>query len=30
VFYQPSNDSPRRQTEVQDHGLEVALDHELI
>jgi glutamate synthase (NADPH/NADH) large chain len=30
VFYRPSNDSPRRQTEVQDHGLEVALDHELI
>ena len=30
VFYQPSNDSPRRQIETQDHGLESALDHELI
>jgi glutamate synthase (NADPH/NADH) large chain len=30
VFYQPSNDSPRRQIEGQDHGLEAALDHELI
>jgi glutamate synthase (NADPH/NADH) large chain len=30
VFYQPANDSPRRQLETQDHGLESALDHELI
>jgi len=30
VFYQPNNDSPRRQIETQDHGLESALDHELI
>ena len=30
VFYQPTNDSPRRQIETQDHGLESALDHELI
>jgi len=30
VFYQPTNDSPRRQLETQDHGLESALDHELI
>jgi glutamate synthase (NADPH/NADH) large chain len=30
VFYQPSNDSSRRQIETQDHGLESALDHELI
>ncbi len=30
VFYQPANDSPRRQIETQDHGLESALDHELI
>ncbi len=30
VFYQPTNDSPRRQVETQDHGLETALDHELI
>jgi glutamate synthase (NADPH/NADH) large chain len=30
VFYQPNNDSPRRQIEGQDHGLEAALDHELI
>jgi len=30
VFYQPANDSPRRQLETQDHGLDSALDHELI
>jgi len=30
VFYQPATDSPRRHTEGQDHGLEVALDHQLI
>ena len=30
VFYQPTNDSPRRQIETQDHGLESVLDHELI
>jgi glutamate synthase (NADPH/NADH) large chain len=30
VFYQPTTDSPRRHTEGQDHGLDVALDHQLI
>ncbi len=30
VFYQPTIEGPRRQTEGQDHGLDVALDHELI
>ena len=30
VFYQPQTDSSPRQIEVQDHGLEAALDHELI
>ncbi|PRY98380.1 glutamate synthase (NADH) large subunit [Jezberella montanilacus] len=30
VFYQPQTDSSRRQIEEQDHGLDVALDHELI
>ena len=30
VFYQPATDSPRRHTEGQDHGLDVALDHQLI
>lgn len=30
VFYQPTTVSPRRHTDVQDHGLEVALDHQLI
>ena len=30
VFYQPTADSPRRHTEGQDHGLDVALDHQLI
>lgn len=30
VFYQPSTPSPRRHTEGQDHGLDAALDHQLI
>ena len=30
VFYQPTTESPRRHTEGQDHGLDVALDHQLI
>ena len=30
VFYLSPAQSPRRQTEVQDHGLDVALDHQLI
>jgi len=30
VFYQPQTDSSRRQIEEQDHGLDAALDHELI
>jgi glutamate synthase (NADPH/NADH) large chain len=30
VFYQPTTDSPRRHTEGQDHGLDVALDHQLL
>ncbi len=30
VFYQPITDSSPRQTEVQDHGLDSALDHQLI
>ena len=30
VFYQPTTDSPRRHTEGQEHGLDVALDHQLI
>ncbi len=30
VFYQPEVESPPRQTETQDHGLENALDHQLI
>lgn len=30
VFYQPTTVSPRRHTEGQDHGLDAALDHQLI
>ena len=30
VFYQPTTPSPRRHTEGQDHGLDAALDHQLI
>lgn len=30
VFYQPTTISARRHTEVQDHGLDAALDHQLI
>jgi glutamate synthase (NADPH) large chain len=30
VFYQPTTESPRRHTEGQDHGLDTALDHQLI
>ena len=30
VFYQPTTESPRRHTEGQEHGLDVALDHQLI
>ena len=30
VFYQPTTESPRRHTGDQDHGLDSALDHQLI
>ena len=30
VFYQPTTESPRRHTEGQEHGLDLALDHQLI